>query len=415
MTSAIKSRNRKVVPDRNEQGAQEDALTTVTIVAHHVGGIGGMDRQLEQLVLRLADMGHQVRVIARRCELQPRSQVKWIRVWGPARPFALAFPWFFALAAVAVARHRSGVVHVSGAIIPNRAHIATVHLCHRALPRSASSHRASRRSIMHTLNGVAARWLSRWAERWCYRPARVEQLVTVSRGAAEELKRCFPSLAKRTTVIPNAVDHEEFRPDPDDGREPFPEDLEPDRDRLTALFVGGDWQRKGLRFAIEAVARQSRWQLVVIGDGDRTRYEEHAASLGARDRVRFVSSSRDVVPLYQMADAFICPSAYETFSLATHEAAACGLPLLATRVSGIEDLLENGVNGWFVHADGEDIAHRLEALASDPSLRRAMGAAAREASQRYSWDAVAREYSDLYRGFAETPTTHEATRVEVRT
>jgi UDP-glucose:(heptosyl)LPS alpha-1,3-glucosyltransferase len=162
------------------------------------------------------------------------------------------------------------------------------------------------------------------------------------------------------------------------------------------LFVGGDWQRKGLRFAIEAIAGQKEWDLLVVGSGDRSRYEDLARSLGAAGRVRLLDPTHDIVPLYQAADAFVLPSAYETFSLATHEAAACGLPLLATQVSGVEDLLEHGVNGWFISQDGSDISLRLEALADDPSRRASMGAAARASSMRYSWDSVARAYSELY-------------------
>jgi len=216
--------------------------------------------------------------------------------------------------------------------------------------------------------------------------------VGVARGVGEEIRSCYPSLADRTSVIPNAVDHDEFMPAPDgrDGSEP----------RHTALFVGSEWEGKGLRFAIEAIARLPAWELTVVGDGDRARYENLARSLGAAGRVRFLAPTRDLLAQYQSADAFVLPSAYETFSLVTHEAAACGLPLLATRVSGVEELLEDGVNGWFVRQDSRDIAERLEALAADASRRAAMGAAAREASTRYSWDGMTDAYAELYERIA---------------
>jgi UDP-glucose:(heptosyl)LPS alpha-1,3-glucosyltransferase len=192
-------------------------------------------------------------------------------------------------------------------------------------------------------------------------------------------------------VIPNAVDGHAFRPatvrDPTAGG-------------LTALFVGSEWEGKGLRVAIDAIARLPKWELLVVGRGDHRRYEKLARSLGVADRVRFLAPTQDLLPIYQRADAFVLPTAYETFSLVTHEAAACGLPLLVTRVSGIEDLLQDGVNGWFIRQDAGDIARRLDLLAANPSRRAAMGAAARESTRSYSWDAMARAYSDLYERIA---------------
>jgi UDP-glucose:(heptosyl)LPS alpha-1,3-glucosyltransferase len=141
----------------------------------------------------------------------------------------------------------------------------------------------------------------------------------------------------------------------------------------------------------------------VVGDGHRPPYEKLAASTGAAERVRFIAPTDDIVPLYQAADAFLLPSAYETFSLVTHEAAACGLPLLATKVSGVDDLLEDGVNGWFVTRDADDIASRLAALASAPARRAAMGAAARNATARYSWEVMADSYADLYMDIRRAP------------
>lgn len=372
----------------------------VTIVAHDVGGIGGMERQLEQLVLRLAELGHDVLVIARGCELPSHPRVRLVGVPGPARPFALAYPWFFGLGSALVRRHRRGIVHVTGAIVANRADVATVHLCHRALARRASARRTSRRLPAYVINAVLAGWLSRAGERWCYRPTRLGAIVGVSRGGGEEVMRWYPPLADRVTMIPNAVDHQAFRPASAEARARIRRDLGLAQERLTALFVGGEWEGKGLRFAIDGIARRPEWDLVIVGRGDRARYEKLANSLGAGDRVRFLAETPDIVSLYQAADAFLLPSDYETFSLVTHEAAACGLPLLATRVSGVEDLLEDGVNGWFIRQDASHIALCLDILAADPSGRAIMGAAAREASTRYSWEAMALAYSELYESIA---------------
>jgi glycosyltransferase involved in cell wall biosynthesis len=102
------------------------------------------------------------------------------------------------------------------------------------------------------------------------------------------------------------------------------------------------------------------------------------------------------------ADAFVLPSAYETFSLATYEAAACGLPLLATRVGGVRDLLEPGVNGYFVESDPHDVARGLRAL-EDPAVRSRMGAAARRAAERYDSRAMVDRHIALFQTLEDAP------------
>ncbi len=82
--------------------------------------------------------------------------------------------------------------------------------------------------------------------------------------------------------------------------------------------------------------------------------------------------------------------------MVTYEAAACGLPLLVTRVNGVEDLLRDGRNGWFVERDPDQIRARLRQLQADRRLRDAMGRAAREDSLEYSWSRVVERYRDLY-------------------
>jgi glycosyltransferase involved in cell wall biosynthesis len=112
--------------------------------------------------------------------------------------------------------------------------------------------------------------------------------------------------------------------------------------------------------------------------------------------VRFAGPLHDIAPVYRAADAFLLPTAYETFSLVTYEAAASGLPLLVPRVSGVEDLLEHDRNGWFVPREGAGIAGWLNTLADEPELRERFGHAAREASLRFSWGAMVDAYVALY-------------------
>src|SRR5262245_6411134 len=172
-----------------------------------------MERQSERMVLGLLDAGVHVTVIARTCRIDPHPRLRFVRVRTPARPVPLALPLFFLAAAPLVARERGALVHSTGAIVPNRVDVSTVHYCHRAAAARVEAPRASRGGRAFRVNAALAGWLSRAGEAFCYRPSRTRVLCPVSEGVARELREHFPALDVQT--VANGVDASAFRPDRD--------------------------------------------------------------------------------------------------------------------------------------------------------------------------------------------------------
>jgi UDP-glucose:(heptosyl)LPS alpha-1,3-glucosyltransferase len=97
------------------------------------------------------------------------------------------------------------------------------------------------------------------------------------------------------------------------------------------------------------------------------------------------------------ADLFLFPSWYEAFSLATIEAAACGLPIVASKINGSEDFIHPGVNGEFIEHDPEKIAGVLCSLVSNKARLIEMGLSARsDVEKNYTWERVAQMTEDAY-------------------
>ena len=375
----------------------EPVKTHVTVVAQHVGSVGGMERQCAELVRGYLEAGWSVTVISRQCYLRNHPRLRFIRVWGPYRPFCLGFPWFFAAAGLLVWRHRKGVLHVNGAIIPNHADLATVHFAHRAYARLGEPRRGSRATRRYRLNARVVGVLARAAERWCYRPTRIPHLVAISKGVSREVLELYPYRRDQVTVIPGGVDNEVFRPDPDARvRVRLAVLGHASELRSVALFVGGEWDRKGLDIVIDALAKAPGWELLVVGKGDAATARARAATAHVAARVHFLGIQEHPAAIYAAADAFCLPTLYETFCLVAHEAAAAGLPLLVSRVSGVDDLLVDDENGWFVSRAADDVAGRLRSLRNDPYKASEMGEAARRASERYGWDAAVSAHIRLY-------------------
>jgi len=364
----------------------------VTIVAHDIGPVGGMERQLVQLISGLRRLGHPVTVIGRVCELPPGVDVTFRRVPGPGRPFLIAYPWFLLAGSLATRRWRRGVVQATGAIVLDQVDAIAVHYCHQAgiaTPRRATP--------LTRLYIAAVTLLDKVGERLCYRIQRTARFVCVSDGVADEIRAHFPAAADRVITIHNGVDTDAFAPGARaEEAAALRAGLGIAADRLAAAFVGSEWERKGLEPAIRALADAPQWDLIVAGGGDRERYERLARELGVADAIHWLGVTRDVPLALAAADALVFPSTYEAFPLVALEAAASGLPILATPVNGVRELIVDGESGFLISAEPGSIAGRLRELAEDPPLRRRVGEAARQAVLQFSWDRMVRAHHELY-------------------
>lgn len=370
----------------------------VALVAHDVHDQGGMERAFAELIRQ----GHEsVDFVVVSAELAPdlRPLVEWRRVVLPTRPFPLKFLAFGLAAGVKLRSVEADIVHTMGAIVPNRADVACVQFCHAGF-RAATGRLAPPDSpLPRRLNSGLARALALAAERWCYRPARLRRFAAVSRGVAGELRQHYPSVP--VAVTPNGVDPDRFRPDADVRRVVRAAQRVADEE-LVLLFVGGDWDRKGLGVAIEGMASaQPRLdvplQLWVVGRGDESRFAGLAGRHGVGERICFFGPRADTERFFQASDVFVLPTLYETFSLVAYEAAASALPFVGTRVSGIDELAAGGEAGVLVPREPVAVADALVALAADPARRVRMGEAGRRRAGGYTWGRSVESVLSLYR------------------
>jgi glycosyltransferase involved in cell wall biosynthesis len=197
-------------------------------------------------------------------------------------------------------------------------------------------------------------------------------------------------------VIPNGVDLEKYKP--------VTRSWEPPR----LLFVGRVVYQKGLDLLLKALAGLpvSSWQLEIIGDGPQLdRLKEQTARLNIEDKVNFPGwQSREELPkTYQSCNLFVYPSRHEGMPNAVLEAMASGLPVLATRIAGNEELVSEETGLLVPTEDAEALGAALANLIPSASLRQQMGRAARKRVEaHYSWRKVAQGYLDLMNSILET-------------
>jgi glycosyltransferase involved in cell wall biosynthesis len=154
--------------------------------------------------------------------------------------------------------------------------------------------------------------------------------------------------------------------------------------------------------------------LLLVGDGDdRDRLEQRAHDLGLARSCLFVGYQEDVAPWYAICDAVVLTSASEGTPVTIIEALAAGRPVVATKVGGVPDVVDEGETGFLVRPrDTHALAERLEILARDPERRAAMGAAGRErVLERNAVDRLVDDVDRLYRELlASRPTAPASSR-----
>jgi len=176
-------------------------------------------------------------------------------------------------------------------------------------------------------------------------------------------------------------------------------------DKMLVLTVARFVKQKGHAYLIQAIPRITKRHdvhFLMIGSQTTNLRELVALSkqLGVESHVTFMASasSDDVAAAYHESDVFVLPSLYESFGIAALEAMAAGMPVLATRVGGVPEIVEDMRTGILVRpADPAALAERIEALLGNSELRSELGNAAREvASDRYQWKEIAERTQNVY-------------------
>ena len=215
--------------------------------------------------------------------------------------------------------------------------------------------------------------------------------ICVADGELEAGIRARTCRRDRTVVIHNGVGLE--RPQRAPGPAPQP---------ATLLSVGRFRPPKDFTSLIRAMAalEPGTARLRIAGDGpDRPAIEQEIATLGLHETVELLGTRADVDELLAAADVFVLSSDSEGLPMSVLEAMAAGLPVIASAVGGVPELVADKETGALVPPrDSQALAAAIREIAGDPQLRDRLGQAGRRrARQEFSLEACRRRHLDLYR------------------
>ncbi|HEX5101068.1 MAG TPA: glycogen synthase [Polyangiaceae bacterium] len=356
------------------------------------------------------------------CFGKPRAAAEVRRTYEPWAELDGSEPELAALRTLSVdllaARHVRGVdlVHTHTWYANFAGHLAKLAY---GIPHVMTSHSLEplRPWKVEQLGGGYA--ISSFCERTSIEAA--DAVIAVSEAMKADILRAYPTVSpSRVHVIHNGIEPDEYRPDP--GTDVLTKHgIDPARPY--AVFVGRVTRQKGIVHLLRAFRHvDPKLSLVLcagepdtpeIGAEFRALSAEIQAERGGLVLVEGMLSRPDVVQILSHARVFVCPSVYEPFGIVNLEAMACGVPVVASAVGGIPEIVVEGKTGTLVRFDGDgtpkneprdpevfarELARAVNELGTDAERARRFGEAGRaRVVDRFSWSAIAERTAALYR------------------
>ena len=360
--------------------------------------VGGSGVVASELARCLATRGHRMHVISSDTPFRLRdsdADVRFHRVETPGYPLFREPQYLLALAnrLVQVARaHRLDIIHAHYAI----PHAAAAYLARQILAVSG----AGVPRTITTLHGTDVTILGSdpsYRETVAFCIDQSDAVTTVSASLRDDTKRDMP-VKSEIVVIPNFLDCDFHRRAPDPAlRARFSAPAE-----KLVTHISNLRPVKQVDAVVRVFARireRMPARLLIVGEGpELSRTEQLIEQLGVGAHVELVGEAQDVVALLSVSDLFLLPSLQESFGLSALEAMACGVPVVASNVGGLPEVVIDGVTG-FLHPpdDVEHMAENAVRILSDSALHARMaGDGVRLAVERFSASRIVPQYEALY-------------------
>ena len=360
--------------------------------------VGGSGVVASELARCLAERGHQTHVISSDTPFRLResdSGVRFHRVETPGYPLFREPQYLLALAnrVVQVARaHRLDIIHAHYAI----PHAAAAYLARQIL---ASSGAHVPRTIT-TLHGTDVTILGSdpsYRETVAFCIDQSDAVTAVSASLRDETKQQMP-VTSDIVVIPNFLDYGFHRR----ALDPALRARWCRADERLVIHISNLRPVKQIDAVVRVFARireRVKARLLIVGEGpELSRAVQLIDELGVTAYVELAGETQDVVGLLSVSDLFLLPSLQESFGLSALEAMACGVPVVASNVGGLPEVVVDGVTGFLHPAAAVDrMADSGIAILSDPMLHSRLAAeGVRVAKERFSADRIVPQYAALY-------------------
>ncbi|MCW4016995.1 MAG: glycosyltransferase family 4 protein [Candidatus Bathyarchaeota archaeon] len=234
------------------------------------------------------------------------------------------------------------------------------------------------------------------------------RVIVCSQSMKEEICNHFNIPEKKVDVIPNAIDATKYQTSADRGA--VRQHYGVGWGEKLILCVGRLVPQKGIEYFIRAIPkiakRYPEAKYIIVGEGwSRDILEAEAHASGHANKIKFTgfAPDKEVIELMTSADVLVVPSIYEPFGIVALEGMATGVPVVASNVGGLAEVIDHDKTGIFVYPRSPDsIAWGIDKVLSDPDHAKWLADNAKEKLHKaYSWEAVAMKTVEVYRKVVE--------------
>lgn len=342
---------------------------------------GGAETMCENLTYALMAMGHQVTVVSlyqERTPISERMEAAGVRILYLDKKLGLDLSMVGKLRRI-MREEKPDAVHTHLDVIKYAV---------------AAAKLAGIQRCVHTVHNVADKEAEGKLQKWLngfYFQMGWSTPVALSPQVQQTIVDFYDLKPGKVPVIYNGVDLSRC----------IPKESYAFGEKFRLVHVGrfnGQKNHKGLLEAFQMFVRtHPNGELTLLGDGElMEETKKQAAVLGLQEKVRFLGSQSNVYPYLHEADVFLLPSNYEGMPMTIIEAMGTGLPIVATKVGGVPDMLVDGESGLLTDCDSAQVAAACEKLADSEQLRRELGQQAKKDSLRFSAEYMAKCYLEEY-------------------
>jgi glycosyltransferase involved in cell wall biosynthesis len=243
----------------------------------------------------------------------------------------------------------------------------------------------------HSTNNRRRKLWLRPIDKWMY--DQFIEIISISEAVKQSLVGWLPDLDNKIETIPNGINLERFKT----AQKADKNEVISNPNERVILTVGRLEPQKDYYTLLQAVSMIENVRLVLAGDGSmREELERLAENLKVRERVVFLGCRLDIPELIKMADIYVQSSRWEGFGIAALEAMAGGLPVVASNVPGLAQVVGQA-GKLFPLGDSVALASILQSLLTDPRMREQLSRAGLERAEQFSIEKTAKETLKIYK------------------
>lgn len=347
--------------------------------------VGGLESHVYYLCRALVEMGHQVDVVTSRSQPDFPSEdfmegIRVFRTWFPGRnPLGWAAHSLASVPRTRALAWEADIIHAQAfpSVVPGMA--------------ARVSSGAPMVATFHTSHFLTRAEEPLWAPILGALVRAPDHALAASREIAQVAERLAPGT--RVEALTNGVETSVFRP---------VEPTLPPTDRPRIIVPRRLFVKNGVEHFVRAlpfVLREMEVEAVLVGDGpERERLEAVARTLGIDDKVRFLGKQphHRMPALLSSGDLVVVPSLMEATSVAALEAMACGIPVVASDVGGLPEIVDEEVGGLFRSGSPERMARKILRVLADPDLPRKGQRARERVVAHWSNQRLAQRHVEIY-------------------